>query len=1312
MFAPKAVSTISLRNSRRRQRTSSGDSIKPPTAKRQRSILYEDDDSNAGDLTDGAPNHRSSIPTATTEFGSGPAPDGENQRSIPLRISSKKPEKRKSDAVNPVILSKTDFYTVTQLPCLPDQIRNLRSENYRCFFASGHGYGLVITQSEAIIWPYSTMVSSPPPTDVYRLPIPESYRDTGDISPLGVILSTATSSIPGLMILEPHNGRIIYWETVSCAASLGLPRQKQTGLHGYIPGILSGEHATDIVNGEPSGVIVTFSTGRVAHITLRDSQGKPAVTANFLKNPSSTGGIGFLGGIKNVLGGGYWRKKVAAVRAGESLQRGQRDIIIATSAGLVEIWDTHWNNGSMLKKQFDIKDDLLSATEKDGAIDCELRIWDLAIANRSQDHSSNSWEMSVLVGLFSGSDMQGVFVVRLRLSDEAHILSTNPISLHIFPTDSVDPQPRLFVPQPCETAFIVIGQSVILLSLTGAEATPSSQLLIDNGQPRTFQDSINFRSGQAYEILGTGFEDQVEGYASPSCLLMIREFGVVRITALSRQEVTDTARISAQHKLEQAVFYGTMLGNPLNLSSKGDLDFPVREIEEATLAICQGLLRSTSKFIPTAAISIDQNLKLRAKALDDLSRILLDQNKILDRRIWWELLWGAEKLAAQRAIWRLEESARKRNGSGPTFLAHVLGLMSEKFKTKPEDTNDPVRQWFLFDSYRMEHIVPWIFHAIKPQKGNTSKQMRRMSEQILEASELSLAVLGTAFRYRDEHANQFGIGDGYLEEGVLITNYEGLPEFWTSQSISYSETGHLLDLELDSCRAIQQTSTSSDGSDQQIAAKIARNSARHLRILGKMYSERVRWLSAQEDQKLIDEASATKQSHIKQRRWQLFKLAGVGQLNEAIDLAEGFHDMSALVELIIELQDQNKVMFTNVDTPGGIELDRKITLYFEKFGDAWADAFFGRQISMGQSGILFSAKKFQSFVTRFLHKHQPYARLSWINDVIGEADYECAAKTLEHLALEHEQDVWGHRVKLSLAKLAHLATWEKNEPSDTRPLQNDIKRLEGLAEIGAVQEVIYSYISPVLRDAIDQKAEIELAVEHFAKSTAQNRPSLHELLKEALAGVVTRKMLSLDQLVDVLTLIDPSQDPDIGQNEFSGDEFHLALRVIRLALNAKGNPNYSLALQKLVWRRCIIRDNWDATGKAAEEMGSETESPFPATALSRTLVLCLSNRTDPNNPPLYRPTRPQDVLLNDADSALISSRFRPEQRARITRDLEQENSTLLRYIEKSELEFWFKSLLSSAEKERTSIDALQTASSTDAADPFSQTTRKERLSWL
>ncbi|KAL2786233.1 Non-repetitive/WGA-negative nucleoporin C-terminal-domain-containing protein [Aspergillus keveii] len=1349
MFAPKAAtSAASLRNPRRRQRTSSGESIKPPNAKRQRSILRQNETFKTADLTEREPDYRSlEHPTPTGPGDADPTltSDGDIQRSIPIR-TTKKHEKRKGDTINPVVLSKTDFYTVSQLPSLPDQIRSLQPEPSRCYFASCQGYGLVITHSEAIIWPYSVLASSPSPADVFRLPIPENYSDASDIAPLGVILSTATSPIPGLMLLMPHSGRIIYWETVSCAGSLGLPRQKQTGLQGHISGMLSGEYATDIVNGEPSGVMVTFSSGRVAHVTLRDSQGKPAVTVNFLRNSSNSGGIGFFGGIKNVLGGGFWRKKVAAVRAGESCQRGQRDIIIATSAGLVEIWDTHWNNGSILKRQFDIKGNLrrsLAVHSLDLNDDCDVRVWDLAFSNHKQNlddqqrDSGQSWEVAVLVGLFSGSNLRGIFVIQLSLSESIYISSTNPISSHTIPTGIEDLRPRLFIPRPGETAFIVLGQSVILLSLVGVGASPSSQLLIDNGQPQSFHDSINFRSGKEYEILGTGFEDEGDGVSFPACLVMIRDFGVIRISALPRQEAassSENAQITAQHKLEQAVFYGTLLGNPLNLSSKGDLNFPIMEIEEATVEICRGLLQSSSKFIPATAISVDQNLKLRAKALDDLCRLLLEQNKLLDRRIWWELLWSAEKIAAQRAIWRLEESARKAKPNGPTFLAHVLSSMSDKFKTKPEqggEVNDPVRHWFLYDTCRMEHIVPWIFHAIKPQKGNASKQLRRMSEHILEASELSLAVLETAFKYRDEHASRFGIGDGYLEDGVLITGYEDLPEFWTSYSISYSETGHLLEVELESCRAWIQASTGTETSDAQLIRKVARNSARHLRILGQMHLERTRWLSVQEDQKLVDEALSIKQSHIKQRRWHLFKLAGIGQLDDAINIAEGFRDMTALVELIIELQDQRKgVMFAqdlSEDSPSGsqtasTELEMKITQYFEKFGDAWADAFFSRQISMGQSGILFSMAKFQPFVTRFLHKNPAYSKLSWINDVVGDANYESAAKTLENLALEQEQDIWSHRVELSLAKLANLATWERQGASKSQPVQDNVKRLEDLAEMGAVQEVIYAHVSPILQGAIDEKAEIDLAVEHFANSVAQDRPSLHELLAEALAGVVSRRVMGLDQLVDLLTLMDLGLDSDSGQNDFSGREFYLALRVVRLGLYAKGDPNYSLALQKLVWRRCVIGDNWDATGKAVEQMGSYSETLFYTTSLFRTLVLCLKDRQteDSNTAPLYLPTSPEEILLNDSDSALLSSRFRPEQRARITQDLEHENSILAKYIEKGGLGFWFKSLLASAEKATTnsiSTEALpQPVSGAEHKEDLSTETgssfRKERLSWL
>ncbi|KAF7587518.1 hypothetical protein BBP40_007163 [Aspergillus hancockii] len=361
----------------------------------------------------------------------------------------------------------------------------------------------------------------------------------------------------------------------------------------------------------------------------------------------------------------------------------------------------------------------------------------------------------------------------------------------------------------------------------------------------------------------------------------------------------------------------------------------------------------------------------------------------------------------------------------------------------------------------------------------------------------------------------------------------------------YVETGHLLDLELDSCRAwIQRTTSVTEAPESLTVKKIAENSARQLHVLGQMHRERVRWLSAQDDQKLVDEGITTEQAHIKQRKWQLFKLAGIGQLEDAVTLAEKFRDMSALVELVIELQDQTKgEISSHVNlggTPDAIKYDtehlsQKISLYFEKFGESWADAFFSRQISMHQSGILFAMRKFQPFITQFLRKDAAYSRLGWINDVIGENDYNTAAQSLEKLAIGGESDLWSHRVQLSLAKLAKIATLEKISAPRHSTFHNDIRHLEDLSEIDAVQEVIYAYISPALQGAIDQKAEIDLAIDQFGKWIAKDRPSLHEILSETLTRVVTRQIIDVDQLVDLLTLMNSGEASEHGLSEDTND---------------------------------------------------------------------------------------------------------------------------------------------------------------------------------
>ncbi|KAH1972519.1 hypothetical protein LV164_008735 [Aspergillus fumigatus] len=1334
MFVPKAglSSVASLRNPRRRQRTSSDESMKQPDAKRQRSALRSESPGHSSeaqsDFKKRLPKHPGldtgdvSDPTVTKKPGV--------QKSLPVRSLNEL--KLPPNEVNTtVVLSKTDFYTVSQLPAFPDQI------HFRGIFGTANGYALALTASHAIIWPYSPSASASSPVDVFTLTIPESCRESHGAPPLGTFLSSANGEIPGLMVVMPYTGRIIYWETISHAGSLGLPRQKQSGLQGHVPGLLPSEYVTDVINCEPSGVIVTFSSGRVAHITFRDSQGRPTVLANFLRNSSSSSGL--LNGIKSVFSGGCWRKDVAAVKAARSHQRGQRDIIVGTTTGVFEIWDTHWSNGSIMKKQFDIRQDLcrsLGRKHTEVASDTDLKILDFALlscGDNAQDlqHSgAESWRLCLVVAPSRETGRRCISVVQLLLSEEVHVLAASSIDLS-FSTLSNAPQPniKLHVATVSQTAFIVIDQSVLLLSLGSYGDSPTSQLLLDSGRlPSPFNDHITFRSGADYKLLGSGCEDETGEGSSSACLVMVRNFGVIRIAVRPRQsagnEIED-AQITAKTKIEQAVFYGARPGNPLDLTDKGGFDFSPQEIEEAALEICGELLRSTSHYIPATSVTLEQNLKLRAKALDDLASLLLQHKKPLHRQTWYELLWGAEKLAAQRALWKSEDKARRAMGQGNTFLAHVIGSMNEKFKTKSEDYEDKdnVRDWFLFDTFRMEHIIPWIFKALKLQKGISTKQGRRVLEEIVQASELSLAVLETAFRFRDEHARQYGLEDEHIEDGVLSSGYDGLSEFWTSRDIVFLETGHLLDLELDTCRAwTQQATTSLDLREQKLVRQIAENSARQLRVLSLMHYERVRWLSSQDNPKSVDEGIELEQTYTKQRRWQLFKLAGIGQLEDAISLAEKFRDMSALVELIIELQDQTLADSEHAEKVTNYEseqLGRRISTYFEKFGEPWADAFFTRQISMGQSEILFTMRRFQPFINRFLHKNPTYARLCWINDAIGEDNYEAAARSLETLALERESDLWCHRVELSLSKLATLAAWEESSAAAKPIFGNEIKRLEDLAELDAVQEVVYAYMMPALQGAIDQKAETELAIDQFGRFV-NDTPSLHEVLSALLTKVISRQILRVDQLVDLLTLIDGGQVSEETQNEFIGKEFYLALRVIRLNSSTQEGPLYCIPLQKLVWRRCMIRDDWQLE-KNADNTDHEPGDHMHCVSLLRTLTLCLRDKhcADADPCPLYVPSSPLDVVLNESDLDFILSSYPQEQRNRICRDLSKENDILLQRIEEGKLEFWYRKLLISAEEAVSSSACHSTGALVQFSDGLqahhsetgSPSTRAQ-LSWL
>lgn len=102
MFAPDILTGRALRSSRRRQRTSSDESVKPPKAKRQRSVLGENAFSAPESTVDSdqRESRRLSKPVAGTEASDGEVSEA-TQKHLPVR-GPKKTEK--SDASDRAIV--------------------------------------------------------------------------------------------------------------------------------------------------------------------------------------------------------------------------------------------------------------------------------------------------------------------------------------------------------------------------------------------------------------------------------------------------------------------------------------------------------------------------------------------------------------------------------------------------------------------------------------------------------------------------------------------------------------------------------------------------------------------------------------------------------------------------------------------------------------------------------------------------------------------------------------------------------------------------------------------------------------------------------------------------------------------------------------------------------------------------------------------------------------------------------------------------------------------------------------------------------
>jgi len=1119
------------------------------------------------------------------------------------------------------------------------------AERMRSVISAKTGQAVVFTRTHAIIWPYASNNTSPDPSRTYTITLPHPVKNVSDPLPLGALVPGPASAEPGLLVIGPATGKITFWEDISTAATEDLMKQKQHGFQGSTGSLLYGETVTNVTNAEPAGFVLTFSTGRIAHLNVRDLQGKPAINVRFLRGSGNNQTGTLLGGLKNVFGGGAWKRDIVAVSTGTSRSRGQRDVIVATSRAVLQIWDLNWSGNDSLQREVDVEEDLIAALKEGGATGAGqkeqtfmvLDVTVVATNERSREIAlvgdNQGLGLLALTAISGENSTKYALVEMTVVKDSVTVDVVHPITCYTTPTPSGQKwTPKVYLPERSQTAFVVFATAVVLMSLVRIEESPESQLLMDSHKlPQLFQDVVHFRQHDGFEVIGCCADDQGTTQKAAGCALMIRSFGVVRVAALPIQDGADVfhqATVTAKTKIEQAVFYGSMSQNLIDFTRKSTTTFAQEEAEEAALEISDEILRSSSSFIPAITPSLDHQLKLRAAALRDLILHTNANYPPLSRLGKWKMLWNAEKLAAARAIWtNYDASLKKKDKDQSSLLYEAVEMLHEQYKNEnqPEQgESDPVRHWFINDIWRIEYLVPWAFTGIQELYQDGAKDHASLMRLVSDANDISLGALETAFRFRAQNAGLYGLGSEVLDGGVLKQGFEGLPEFWTSTKRTLHTTRHLVDFARELAFKYYDKPHVEGDPDPSLLKKVAGENARQVYVCCQVYIERTRWCRAQDDEQDKADGQYQRQAHIGIRRVQITKLAGIGLLEEGIALAEKYSDMGSLVDLIVEALGETA---TRSHQPGLSDEDEaalerrmdaiqeRISSYFQTYGDRWARALYSKKISRGLlADLLDDGVDDQGYLTRFLRSEPAYAKISWINEVVNERNYGEAARTLRTHALTNETILWNKKIALSLAKLAGMAVSEQADRAQQRDESDQIPRIDHELSLVALQDRSYAHVQPTIQAAIDEKAEVDLVMAEFAKHFVEGKPALRNVLEHGFTKLVYREVLNPMELVDVLTLMD---EVSYDEEEFGGQEHIMALQALKLSGLASRNPELSTLLKKIIWRRCMIKDDWEAINKTELKADTQVEVETCATALFKTFKEGhkIGNSPSPRNRP-------------------------------------------------------------------------------------------------
>lgn len=734
---------------------------------------------------------------------------------------------------------------------------------------------------------------------------------------------------------------------------------------------------------------------------------------------------------------------------------------------------------------------------------------------------------------------------------------------------------------------------------------------------------------------------------NPAAVLIVRGVGVVRVATVDVERFIGEKppEVTAKGKLEQAVFYGIKDDNALVFEGKRDSPFSDAEIGDAALELSRDILGSKTAFTPTVPVSLEANLRLRASYLDRLMSHLNALRVDLSRRVRWRLLADAEKMFTASNMWLLHEQflADRADGQAAdrkTIISEIVEYIHEDDKKNPNREAgevDRVRYFFVNDVWRMDLFIAWAYEVIKYVYKDHLLDDRGVTRLMYEGVEVNFRALNGATVYRQDKLAFYGLGSEQLDSGILVDGYDGLLEPWTSTYFITNNAKRLVDL---CCNWLDQfypttvasTAAPDPGLIESIRQSLPDLTDRYLLALLEHY----RWTQTRDVESERAYGERCSKAYQEDRYAKVYRLKNYGLWEDAIKVAKKHRSIPALAGIMVEEVRKLRNDAATVDAGtlrasekrmDAMVKEQRIAEYFEVYGEAFAFAVY--EILLQDDGIKavldFPGDK-AGYATRFLRAKPELAKISWINDIEREKDVESAAGTLLSLGLDREQQVWNKKIELSLGKLALLAeqgpavaaaaaaaaagsssrllTPPDSLPTDSNngngreassPSNNEaeIDKVDRQLSIIKIQDLLYSWVLPSVATAVDEAAELQLAVENHGTRIPKRQKALVRVFEDGLSRLLKHEALDALTLIDLLTLIDTRREELLVEE----DVFFLALLVADAGLAGEER----VQAQRLIWRRCFIRDDWAQINNTQLQDDESTAAILAMTAVYTTV---------------------------------------------------------------------------------------------------------------